>query len=202
MENARIIIVEDEPIISADLAMYMKKMGHKVIGKAYNSERALDIIAIHQPDLILLDVNIEGTKDGIEIAGIINDKYKFPFIFITSYSDKETLDRAKVTMPYGYIVKPFNERDIVSTVEMALFRISSEKQGAKLDKKKINDISTSNLTRKEFEILEDILEGFSNNDLASKHFLSINTIKTHVKNLYMKLDVNNRAAVITKINKL
>jgi len=201
-QRKRILIVEDEPIIAVDLNNIMRNMGHHVVARAFNSERALDLIAIHEPDLILLDINIDGSKDGIEVAEIIQKQYEIPFIFITSYSDAETLDRAKVTMPYGYIVKPFNERDIISTVEMVLFRFVNKKDYTKLDREKINGICNSTLTNKEFELLEDIVMGLTNTDIATKKFISINTVKTHAKNLYMKLQVNNRAAAIAKVSQL
>ncbi|MEM7101713.1 MAG: response regulator transcription factor [Bacteroidota bacterium] len=201
MDNGKkVLIVEDEPIISADLAAYVKRMGHQVIGRAFNSEKALDLIANQQPDLVLLDINIEGTRDGIEIAQVIRQNYHLPFIFITSYSDKDTLKKAKVTMPYGYIVKPFHERDIISTIEMALFRAESEQGPSKLNKVKVDRLCISPLTRKEFEILEDVVKGMSNSKLAEKHFLSINTIKTHMKNLFIKLEVSNRPAAIAKVS--
>ena len=202
MPTKKIIIVEDEPIISADLAGHIRKMGHLVVGRAFNSEKALDLIAIHQPDLILLDINIKGTKDGIEVAEIINEKYKIPFIFITSYSDSETLDRVKVTMPYGFIVKPFNDRDIISTIEIALFRASNNNSYTNLNKEKIDKICLAPLTRKEFQLLEEIIQGLSNSAIAEKQFLSINTIKTHVKNLYFKLQVNSRSSAIAKVSKI
>lgn len=201
--NKSVLIVEDEPIISADLANYMKGMGLTVVGRAFNSEKALDLIAIHLPDLVLLDINIEGTKDGIEIGQIIQNKYKIPFIYITSYADSETLGRAKVTMPHGYIVKPFNERDIITTVEIAMFRAANNKNNfSDLDRDKINEICISNLTNKEFEMLEDIIMGLTNKELADKHFLSINTIKTHVRNLFFKLEVKNRPAAIAKVSQV
>lgn len=200
----KILIVEDEPIISADLSNYMRKMGLQVVGRAFNSEKALDLIAIHRPDLILLDVNIEGTKDGIEIGQIIHDKYKIPFIYITSYSDSETLGRAKLTMPHGYIVKPFNERDIITTVEIAMFRAENNKNKgfSYLDRSKVDKVCIAPLTNKEFEMLEDVILGFTNKELAEKHFISINTIKTHVKNLFFKLEVKNRAAAIAKVSQV
>lgn len=203
-QKRKVLIIEDEPIISADLSNYMRKMDYLVVGRAFNSEKALDLIAIHLPDLILLDVNIEGTRDGIEIGQIIQDKYKIPFIYITSYSDSETLDRAKVTMPHGYIVKPFNERDITTTVEIAMFRVDNNKNKgfSYLDRSKIDKVCNTALTNKEFEVIEDIILGFTNKELAEKHFLSINTIKTHVKNLFSKLEVKNRAAAIAKVSQV
>lgn len=80
------------------------------------------------PDLVFLDIKLKGEEDGIHIAEHIKEKYNIPVIFLTSYVDQDTLDRAKVTEPYGYIVKPFNDSDLKTTVEMALFKYSRDRE--------------------------------------------------------------------------
>jgi len=102
--KSNILIVEDEPIIAKDIQSYIVNLNYNVIGKM-----ALDILHARQVDLVLLDIHIGGSRDGIDIAEIINEKYDIPFIYLTSFSDETTLDRAKTTKPYGYIVKPFDD---------------------------------------------------------------------------------------------
>ncbi len=196
MEKTKVLIVEDEAIIAADLEMIMESMSFQVVGISDNSDEALDMISTRKPDLILLDINIYGERDGIELAEIIRETTKKPFIFITSYADKKTLDRAKHTLPYGYILKPFNERELKATIEIALFRFSSHDDSDMPSIEKLNQQIYSALTEKEYEIIEDIFKGLANQQIASKHFISINTVKTHIKNIYAKTEVHNRAELV------
>ncbi|WP_235297973.1 response regulator transcription factor [Portibacter marinus] len=196
MSNTKVLIVEDEALIAMDLEMIMESMGHHVVGITGNGDEALDMIANRQPDLILLDVNIQGQKDGIELAEIIKDRSKKPFIFITSYADKSTLDRAKHTLPYGYILKPFSEQELKATVEIALFRYANESTDEVPSLNTINQNLMSEITDKEYEVMVDIYNGLANQQIASKHFISVNTVKTHVKKLYAKADVHNRAELV------
>ena len=116
MSKAKILIVEDEPLIADDIEAILTKAGYEVVAIVDEAIDALDAVQKHQPDMALLDINIEGNSDGIDLAG----KLDIPFVFLTSYYDQKTLDRAKKTNPSGYIVKPFNESDLIVNVEMAL----------------------------------------------------------------------------------
>ena len=121
MKNKKILIVEDEPIIASDIELTLENMGYEVVGIEDNAEDALISIAEHLPDLILLDINLEGDTDGIMLAEDINANYNIPFVFLTSNADKLTINRVKRTHPAGFIVKPFNEKDLQSNIEIALF---------------------------------------------------------------------------------
>lgn len=118
MSKAKVLIVEDEPLIADDIAVRLEKHGYEVVGIADEAHDALQIIEEKKPDIVLLDVNIEGNVDGISLAAQLS----IPFVFITSYYDQKTLDRAKLTNPSGYIVKPFNERDLIANLEIAQSR--------------------------------------------------------------------------------
>jgi len=128
MNNITIIVVEDESIVAKDIQNNLKKLGYNVPATASNAESALAKIEEIRPDLVFLDIKLKGDIDGIEIASKVKEKYNIPVIFLTSYVDKSTLDRAKVTEPYGYIVKPFNESDLQSTVEMALYKFKKDQE--------------------------------------------------------------------------
>lgn len=190
--SVRILIVEDEPIISDDIESTLLVNDYDIAGKAYSSTQALDMLINRSPDIVLLDISIKGDKDGIDIAAIIREKYHLPFIFLTSFSDKITLERAIPTMPYGYIVKPFKDRDIITSIELAMFRFASENNTTSLDKTSIENKFAINLTKMEFQILMMIWEGKSNQAAAKELFLSVNTVKTHVRNLFEKCNVRNR----------
>lgn len=122
----KILIVEDELIIAEDVKNMLTNMEYEVVDVAMDYDEAIAILETQKPDLILLDVNLNSHKDGIDLAEIINDKYKIPFIFTTSYSDSLTLNRAKNTHPTNYLVKPFKKEQLFSTIEMALYSLNEE----------------------------------------------------------------------------
>lgn len=202
MSDVRVLIVEDEPLIAEDISDFLGDINYVCAGIAYDSETALDMLINRHPDIALLDINIEGSMNGIEIAQIIRSKHNIPFVFLTSHSDKTTLDEAKQTLPYGYIVKPFNEKDLLSTLEMALFRHANENNSTLIDLNTLNGKINNEVTPKEFKCLEQLFNGFTNKQMAEAQYVSINTIKTHLKNLFTKLDVPNRTSAIQKVMSL
>lgn len=118
----KILIVEDEPIIAADIELILESLGYEVTAMIDNAEDAIEEIIKNPPDLVLLDINIEGDSDGILLAQDINEKFQIPFVFLTSNADKLTINRVKRTNPAGFIVKPFSEKDLQSNIEIALFQ--------------------------------------------------------------------------------
>ena len=119
--KTKILIVEDEPIIASDIEMILEDLEYEVTGIAISAEEAIEGIDRNKPDLVLLDINIEGDIDGVMLAEDINRKYKIPFVFLTSNADKMTINRVKRTKPAGFVTKPFSEKDLQSNIEIALF---------------------------------------------------------------------------------
>jgi DNA-binding LytR/AlgR family response regulator len=117
-----ILIVEDEPLIADDIAGTLKEKGYGIMGPVDNADEASALLSKTKPNLVLLDIQIKGTRDGVQFATEVRTKHKLPFIFITSFYDRATLDRAKLTQPQAYILKPFDERDLIINVEMALYK--------------------------------------------------------------------------------
>lgn len=204
MSKLRILIVEDEPVIAENISMYLDNADFEVSGIAYDSVEANEQLQNNTPDAAILDVNLESEEDGIDIANRINQKYNLPFLFLTSYSDKETLQRAKAVNPSGYIVKPFNEKTLLASLEIAISNHAADanKKMPALAMDKINKHLLSPLSEREYEIVQLIYEGITNNQVAERLFLSVNTIKTHLKNIYLKLDANTRYAVIVRLREL
>lgn len=192
--SIRVLIVEDEPVIATDLEMLLTNDDYTVAGIAYNSTRALDLLHRLQLDIVLLDIAIKGDKDGVTIAGIINDRYKIPFIYITAFADKQTLDRAKSTLPSGYIVKPFKDRDVISAIEMAVYRHAVTYNRSFPDAGLL--ASRYRLTPGEIQVLQCIWEGKTNQQVTESLRISINTVKTHLKNIFTKMDVGSRTEVM------
>ncbi len=204
MSKIKVLIVEDEPVIAENISLYLDNNDFEVCGIAYDSEEAMDQLKLNTPDAVILDINLESDKDGIDIAGYINAVYQLPFVFLTSYSDKVTLERAKKVKPSGYIVKPFNEKTLLASLEIAISNHATEKNHdlPKLSYEKLNNHLISSLSEREFELSQLVYDGNTNTQIAKKLFISINTVKTHLKNIYLKLDANTRIDVINRIREL
>ena len=121
------MIVEDEIIVAKDIQRILKKLGYEAFDPFVQGKKALDSIEKLSPDLILLDINLKGSElDGIRVAEQIHQSYQIPFIFLTAFSDKTTLEKAKLTEPYGYIIKPFEEDDIRTAIEVAYYKYTKD----------------------------------------------------------------------------
>ncbi|WP_323789243.1 LytR/AlgR family response regulator transcription factor [Psychroserpens sp.] len=118
MNTLNIYIVEDEPLIVSTIETALLKQGYKVVGDAEDVVTAIKEIRTLQPDLILIDIQLEGNQDGIDLA-LELDRSQLPYIFLTSQTDPETVERVKQTHPLGYIVKPFTEAGLQSNIELA-----------------------------------------------------------------------------------
>ena len=134
MSKARVLVVEDEAIVAMETAKSLQNLGYEVISTVNSGDVAIKKAEDENPDIILMDIRIQGDKDGIETAEIIRNKYGIPVIYTTAYSDDERIERAKQTIPFGYIIKPTQERDLKVTLEMALYvtRIEAERTKADL----------------------------------------------------------------------
>ena len=128
MNQTTILIVEDESIVAADLAGKLGQIGYALAGTAASGEEAIALARERRPDLVLMDIRLPGSLDGIQAAALIRRECDLPVIYLTSYSDKATLERAKVTDPFGYILKPFDDRDIQTRIEMALHKHRTDRQ--------------------------------------------------------------------------
>jgi len=128
MGKAKILIVEDESIVARDIQRRLQHLGYEVVGAVPTGEEAIKKASILLPELVLMDVRLKGEMDGIEAAGVIRQEYDIPVIYLSAYADNDTLKRASVTEPFGYILKPFEERELHTTIEMALYRNELEKK--------------------------------------------------------------------------
>ena len=201
MSKIKILIVEDEPVIAENISLYLDNNDFEVSGIAYDSEDAMQQLRENTPDAVLLDINLESDTDGIDIARYIQEHYQLPFIFLTSYSDRSTLERAKQVKPSGYIVKPFNERTLLASLEIAISNHAEETNHTlpKLVMEKVNRQLRSPLSEREFELSQMIYEGKTNTQIAETLFITVNTVKTHLKSIYLKLDAGTRIEVIRKL---
>ncbi|CAK0762278.1 two-component system, response regulator PdtaR [Gammaproteobacteria bacterium] len=128
MTAARIMIVEDEIITAMDIGQTLKTLGYHVVATVSTGEKAVDNARDKKPDLILMDISLAGEMDGIEAAKCIHLSSDIPVIYLTAYADDKTLERAKITQPFGYLIKPFNEKELHSNIEIVLYKSIIEKQ--------------------------------------------------------------------------
>jgi DNA-binding NarL/FixJ family response regulator len=195
----QILVVEDEALIAEDIKDICELEGYKVPYVCYNYKQAIDVMEKTHFDLALLDINLENTKSGIDIAQFIMAKeIPIPIIFLTSYSDKSTLHFAKSCKPIAYITKPFQKEQLISTIEIGLDHLTSTQLG---NSNEATQYNLSRLTQREYEIAHLICQGKSNEEIAGLIYLSINTIKFHLKNIYEKLDISSRTQLIIKMRK-
>jgi two-component system, LytTR family, response regulator LytT len=168
MENLNIFIVEDESIVAKDIQNSLIKLGYNVLGIANNGKDAIDKILELKPDLILMDIMIKGDLTGIDVSEKIREKENIPIIFLTAYADEGTLAKAKITEPYGYILKPFKEIDLHSTIEMAHYKHKKDSE-----------------LQKERDFLYSLVE---NKDEANKDILFVKSnsrlVKVMLKDIY------------------
>ncbi|MGE5499308.1 MAG: ATP-binding protein [Syntrophothermus sp.] len=128
MKSTKILVVEDENIVAIDIKRRLANLGYDVVGVLSSGEEAVLKCGELGPDLILMDIMLEGKIDGIEAAVQIKHKYSVPVIFLTAYTDEKTIQRAKIAEPFGYILKPFEVRDLRSTIEIAIYKASTQRQ--------------------------------------------------------------------------
>ena len=216
--NINVYIVEDESIVAKDIQNSLKKLGYNVLGISNNGADAIKNIVDLEPSIVLMDIMIKGPMTGIDVAETIKKEYNIPVIFLTAYADESTLAKAKITEPYGYILKPFKEIDLHSTIQMAIYK---HKKDSEVQKER--DFLYSLVENKD-ETTKDILFVKSNSRLvkvnlkdiyyveALKDYVVLNTqytrytIHSTMKDIEKKLDngdfISVHRSFIARIDKI
>ena len=185
--------MEDQPIIAADLSSFLDSEDFKIAGIAHSGEDALDLLHNRQPDLVLLDIHLGTGMSGIEVAEVIHCDYHIPYVFLTSFDDEATLNQAQEFSPYGYLVKPFQERSLLTTIKLAMFQHEKAKKSDQIDLQVIQQKAIEPLSEQEVSIIDLLLKGKSYKQITDEKFISINTVKFHAKNIYRKLAISSRS---------
>ena len=128
MSKINVLVVEVESIVSKDIQHSLKKLGYNIVGSSATAEKAIELAKSEHPDVVLMDIMLKGEMNGIKAADEIRKSCAIPVIFLTAYADESTLSKAKVTEPYGYILKPFKEIDLHTTIEMAIYKHGREQE--------------------------------------------------------------------------
>jgi len=125
-KNGHVLIVEDELVNAAVIEHQLRKLGYSVAGTASSGEEALELVERSKPDVVLMDIQLDGEMDGVETAITIQKKLTVPVVYLTATSDEQTIERARATGAYGYLHKPFQDRDVHSTLQLALYKAEIE----------------------------------------------------------------------------
>ncbi len=128
MSQYKVLVVEDELLVSADIEESLEILGYKVVGAVATGKDAIESVEKNLPDVILMDIMLKGDMTGIEAANIIRKKHDVPIIYLTANADLATIEKAKISLPYGYIIKPFTEKDLQTNIEIARFKFSNDIQ--------------------------------------------------------------------------
>lgn len=207
MSSLKIGVVEDEIIIADNLCNMLKNIGYEPTEPANTYHSAIAMIEEEKPDLVLLDIQIIGTKDGIDVANQLKDKYHIPHIFLTANSDASTVSRAKETKPLAFLVKPFNKEDLYTTIEIAFHNYL---QKLEIEKNTSNVVSRQILFVKEGAFfhkikVDDIL--FFESDhvnvkihTIAKIIITRNSLQNIVENLDHSLFVKVHRSFVVNIN--
>lgn len=128
MSKVKVLVVEDEVIIADNIADTLEDFGYEVLPPVTGYEEAIELIGEEHPDIAILDIQLSGRKSGVDLAAEINQVFKFPFIFLTSNSDTLTLEEAKQVEPLAFLVKPFNKKELYTSIELALYNYSKRRE--------------------------------------------------------------------------
>lgn len=175
MGKVKVYIVEDEIIVAKDLESILKSNGYEVVGISDSAEDFLKKIDEANPDIILMDIMLKGEMSGIEAAKKIREQYDLPVIFLTAYGDEKTVEKAKDSFPYGYIIKPFRERELITTIEIAL-----NKYKADVDLKKERDLLYNIATSKDEQDCIFVRADYRLNKINFKDIYYVEALKDYV----------------------
>jgi DNA-binding NarL/FixJ family response regulator len=179
----KIFIVEDEIVVAKDIECILTVDNQfEVVDIATSYQMAKKKLCMARPDLILCDINLKGSKTGLDLMEEISQQCNVPFIFITAYSDVETLEKAGKLGPHSYITKPFNEKQLLSSVNIALLANDN------------NEVSAP--TDRELSVIKLLAKGLSSKQIAEVLCISSSTVETHRKNLIAKYGINKTAELV------
>lgn len=196
MESLNILIVEDEVIIAETLQEMLTQFGYGNVQRCKTQKKAEEIIGEGKLGLAILDINLEGHHEGIELGKLCGQK-DIPYFFLTSYSDRKTIMEAKEAKPGNYVIKPFSPEEIMVAIELTLMHNVSG------DTEKIKRATeTFGLSVREAEILGHIFKRLSNQEIGDKLYLSLNTVKYHLRHIYTKIGVSTKQGVVDIIDQL
>ncbi len=146
MKNKRVLIVEDDEVTAMNLKMSLEKQGYNVVAVADDATSAKSKIKVYTPDILIIDISLQESDDGIKLAAYVREQQLMPFIFLTAHTDDHIIKDASMTEPYGYIIKPFDPANLHVTIQMALYKYHQEKKRSEnLDLLKVDKLNLEKL---------------------------------------------------------
>lgn len=199
MSGERILIVDDDQTTASVMQLYLENFGFIVADVACSGAEAIEKTKKLKPDLVLMDIRLGKGLDGIETAEVIMQKLQIPVIYVTAYSDEETLERAQMTNPYGFINKPLRDIDLKTTVRFALDK--NKNNAVKKDPPVLDEILNHvyDLTPAESRVVSKLLDNPDIESTAESLHISVSTVRTHLKHIYRKTKTNRQSALFHKI---
>lgn len=182
MPKVKILVVEDDKILAIGLEKKLEDSGFTITGIASSGAEAIDSVREIQPDLVLMDIVLKGAMDGIETAKFIISLYDIPIIYLTAYADDEILERAEKTCPYGYILKPYKDNELIANIKMAIYKHNLNKEEV-VDFEDVYRDVTQFIEEKEDSFREGIID-----ESISGPF----NIDIGLENIYISIDRNNK----------
>jgi len=194
-----VLIIEDEPLIANDIREICLDHGIRVAGIAYSFSQARDLLETQSIDYVLLDIKLGDNDDGLTLGKLLHEEYFIPFSYVTSFSDSATLNAARATQPNGYLVKPFRPKDILIQIQLG-YDISLRQTKHELPAfEEVNKTLLEPLSQREYDVLVEVCKGKSNMEIAESLFVSMNTVKSHLKNIFFKFQIKSRAELLTLV---
>jgi len=189
-----ILLIEDEFIIAKDIKVLLSKNNFAFVDYARNYEEALDLFLKKTYDLIISDINLNDKKDGIEIITEFSKIKKVPVVYLTAYSDFDIIKRAEKTMPFAYILKPYNNTQLKATINLAI--LNFKKQSLETPENEENSSKLQLLTTREKEVLVTLSSGKITKEIAEELNISTYTVEQHKKNIRKKLNLTTLGELI------
>jgi signal transduction histidine kinase len=188
--TSRIYVVEDEVIVARDIRQQLVGLGYADAGHATSAERCLEQLAVAKPDLVLMDIQLAGAMDGIAAAQIIRTEFDIPVVFLTAFAADDVLARAKLTEPYGYILKPFSERELRTVLEMAIYKSNAERtmrhnsKELKLMSQRVIEVQESERRRLALELHDELGQSLTaiKINLATRRLMDATALESFDKN--------------------
>jgi len=190
----KILLIEDEFIIAKDVKTLLGKKNYAIVDIAKNYNTAIKLYEQNDYHLIISDINLNSDKDGIDIIREFGKIKKTPVVYLTAYSDSSIIKRAEKTMPFAYILKPYNNNQLKATINLALLNFKKNKNKIKSNAE--NTVKLNLLTCREKEILVILSTGKLSKEIAELLNISTNTVEQHKKNIRKKLDLRTVGELI------
>ncbi|RXP53229.1 DNA-binding response regulator [Lutibacter sp. HS1-25] len=190
----KILLIEDEFIIAKDIDILLSKNNFASVDYASNYDTALDLFVKNSYHLIISDINLNNKKDGIEIVTEFSKIKKVPVVYLTAYSDLDIVKRAEKTMPFAYILKPYNNNQLKATINLALLNFN--KQNVAISENEENTTKLKFLTIREKEVLISLSSGKITKEIAEELSISNHTVEQHKKNIKKKLNLTTVGELI------